>query len=75
MDSYLFGYPAGVRSGGVFRPAVSSTRSGRQPPEAGSGPLSDRQHALWLENLTTGQEEMPFVMEDGEQRFLYGDII
>lgn len=29
----------------------------------------------WLENLTKGQEEMPFVMEDGEQRFLYGDII
>lgn len=29
----------------------------------------------WLENLTTGQEEMPFVMENGEQRFLYGDII
>lgn len=29
----------------------------------------------WLENLTTGKEEMPFVMVDGKQRFLYGDII
>ena len=29
----------------------------------------------WLENLTTGREEMPFVMINGEQRFLYGDII
>ena len=63
VDSYLFGYPVGVRGGGVFWPAVSSTRSGGQPPEpvggavalplggprppeAGSGPLSDRQHAL-----------------------------
>ncbi|MDD7303062.1 MAG: hypothetical protein PUG76_00755 [Prevotellaceae bacterium] len=29
----------------------------------------------WLKNLTTGREEMPFVMVDGQQYFVYGDII
>lgn len=29
----------------------------------------------WLENLTTGNEEMPFVMKDGEQHFVYNDLI
>ncbi len=29
----------------------------------------------WLENLTSGREEMPFMIIDGKQKFLYGDII
>jgi hypothetical protein len=29
----------------------------------------------WLHNLTQGQEELPFVMVGGEQRFLYYDVV
>ena len=29
----------------------------------------------WLENLTEGKEEMPFVVIDGKQRFIYDNII
>lgn len=29
----------------------------------------------WLENLSSGREEMPFMIIDGKQKFLYGDII
>lgn len=29
----------------------------------------------WLENLTEGKEEMPFVIIDGKQQFIYGNII
>lgn len=29
----------------------------------------------WLENLTEGKEEMPFVIIDAKQQFIYGNII
>ena len=29
----------------------------------------------WLENLTEGKEEMPFTIVNGEQKFIYYDII
>ena len=29
----------------------------------------------WLHNLERGKEEIPFVLDDGKQRFVYDDII
>lgn len=34
-----------------------------------------RNKVYWLENLTEGKEEMPFVIIRGEQRFIYDNII
>ena len=30
---------------------------------------------LWLRNYSSGKEELPFVLSDGEQKFLYHDIV
>ena len=34
-----------------------------------------RNKLYWLENLTEGKEEMPFIVIDGKQRFIYDNII